>query len=63
MFGAYERVLRTITHGRSEGVKLRIFAKKASDVSVLTHEEFKHGQKRPSEHRSVQRTFVWHLAM
>lgn len=26
MFGAYERALRTIAHGGSEGVKLRILA-------------------------------------
>jgi len=43
MFGVYERALRTIAHGGSEGVKLRILAKKASDAGVLTDEEFKRG--------------------
>jgi hypothetical protein len=33
--------LRTIAHGSSEGVKLRILAKKASDVGMLTDEELK----------------------
>jgi PHD/YefM family antitoxin component YafN of YafNO toxin-antitoxin module len=40
MFGAYERALRTIAHGSSEGVKLRILAKKASDAGVMTNEEY-----------------------
>jgi hypothetical protein len=43
MFGTYERALRTIAHGSSEGFKLRILAKKASDAGAMTDEEFKRG--------------------
>jgi hypothetical protein len=44
-FGAYERALRTIAHGSSEGVKLRLLAKKASDAGALSDEEFKRGMR------------------
>jgi hypothetical protein len=40
MFGAYERALRTIAHGRGESVKLRLLAQKAGAGDVLTDDEY-----------------------
>jgi hypothetical protein len=45
LFGAYERALRTIAHGNSEYLKLRILAKKASDADGMSEEEFKRGMR------------------
>jgi hypothetical protein len=54
MFGAYERALRTIAHGSSEHMKLRILAKKASDLDGMSDEEFKREMRELGAHSVME---------